>query len=458
MRNWLVAAVLLAAALQIEGCYYMQAIRGQMVVLRNRQPILELIADETLPEELRAKLAIVQEARDFAVDELQLPDNKSYRTYRDLGRDYVVWNVFAAPEFSLEPKTWCFPVAGCVAYRGYFAEAAARKMAADLESDGYDVAVGGVAAYSTLGKFADPLLNTMLRWSDQQLVSTLFHELAHQKIYVKGDTEFNESFATAVADIGIDRWLAANGQPAGSDYLRDDRVLRRTLMVLVEDAKTGLNELYGSELDNAAKRSRKQEIMDELSVAAAVLVAEGGAGSRNWLAAPLNNARLASLGLYEGRHAAFEAMFRDCERDLQCFYAAAEALAKLDKAERDRRLEVLAGGTAKLQNAGAVWSGLFGRMHFCDALGCRSDVDKSAGDAPGFTREPPMKYGIGSQDAAYVAAGLVIGNVFDPDSRIEPRCLWQPRFDTQRAGIVGGGRQHRIVVEALEHFLQVQGA
>jgi predicted aminopeptidase len=196
---------------------HMQAIRGQIEVMHARQPIPEVIADEESPDELRKRLATVQEARDFAVEELLLADNKSYRSYADLGRDYVVWNVFAAPEFSLEPKTWCYPVAGCVAYRGYFAEEAARKKAQTLSDDGFDVAVGGVSAYSTLGRFSDPVLNTMMRWPDTQLIATIFHELAHQKLYVKGDTEFNESFATAVADIGIKRWLAKSRAAAVDD-------------------------------------------------------------------------------------------------------------------------------------------------------------------------------------------------------------------------------------------------
>jgi predicted aminopeptidase len=240
----------------------MQAIRGQFEVMHSRQPIPEVIADEASPDDLKQRLKIVQAARDFAVDELLLPDNKSYRSYADLERDYVVWNVFAAPEFSLDPKTWCYPVAGCVAYRGYFAEDAARKKAQRLQDDGFDVAVGGVAAYSTLGRFSDPVLNTMMRWSDVELVSTIFHELAHQKLYVKGDTEFNESFATAVADIGITRWLDGRDESASAEIFRKNRELRQSMMMLVEESKAKLSELYESELDDDVKRLRKQELLD----------------------------------------------------------------------------------------------------------------------------------------------------------------------------------------------------
>ena len=338
----IVVAALLLAMLQIEGCYYMQAIRGQFAVMNARQPIPEVIADEESPDELNQRLAIVQEARDFAVDELLLADNESYRSYADLGRDFVVWNVFAAPEFSLEPKTWCYPVAGCVAYRGYFAEEAARKKAQKLRGDGFDVAVGGVSAYSTLGRFSDPVLNTMMRWPDTQLIATIFHELAHQKLYVKGDTEFNESFATAVADIGLKRWLEVRGESASIDGYLGNRELRQSMMSLVDETKSELQALYASAVDDEQKRSAKQKLLDDLSAAAGRLVADSGAGAVNWLAAPLNNARLASLGLYEGRQEEFKKLLRDCNDELDCFYAETRKLADLDKDERHRRLDQMA--------------------------------------------------------------------------------------------------------------------
>jgi predicted aminopeptidase len=340
-RFIIVIAVLLAV-LQIEGCYYMQAIRGQFEVMHNRQPIPEVIADEASPDELKKRLRIVQEARDFAVDELLLPDNKSYRSYADLGRDYVVWNVFAAPEFSLDPKTWCYPVAGCVAYRGYFAEEAARKKAQSLRDDGYDVAVGGVSAYSTLGKFSDPVLNTMMRWSDAQLISTIFHELAHQKLYIKGDTAFNESFATAVADIGMTRWLEGRDELASVGVFDANRALRQSMMTLVDASKTELKALYESDLDDDPKRVRKQELLDDLSAAAAGLLEASGSATTNWLAPPLNNARLASLGLYEGHHGAFKKILRGCNQQLACFYAETKALAELELDERKQRLDQMA--------------------------------------------------------------------------------------------------------------------
>ena len=325
--------------IQAGGCYYMQAIRGHYEIMNRRQPIPEVIANENSPDELRKRLAIVQQARGFAVTQLSLPDNESYQSYADLGRDYVVWNVFAAPEFSLEPKTWCFPVAGCVAYRGYFAEDAARKKAKSLSEHGYDVAVGGVSAYSTLGRFDDPVLNTMMRWSDAQLVATIFHELAHQRLYVKGDTAFNESFATAVSDIGMRRWLGQRDDAAAIAGFDREQALRRSMMSLVDATKEKLERLYASNLDDVDKRKRKQALLDELSVAGARLVEESRTGTTNWLAAPLNNARLASLGLYEGYQDAFENIFRNCREELECFYAESTRLAGLDQDERRQRLQ-----------------------------------------------------------------------------------------------------------------------
>jgi len=340
--------IVLIAMLAMHGCYYVQALRGHTELMNRRRPAAEVIADPGVPESLRKKLSVLQEARNFAVDVMLLPDNGSYRSYAELDRDYVVWNVFAAPEFSLEPKTWCFPVAGCVAYRGYFQEAAARKFAERLEASGYDVAVGGVAAYSTLGKFDDPILNTMMRWSDVDVVATMFHELAHQKLYIKGDSAFNESFATAVADIGVARWLARTGEPERLRSYEGYRELRRSMLVLVAGARDDLERLYRelparaneAELDRA--RERKREILDGLSSSAERLVASAGGKVRNWLAAPLNNADLVPVGLYEGHVAAFRAMYVSCGDALDCFYEKARVLAELGQAERRRELGALA--------------------------------------------------------------------------------------------------------------------
>lgn len=344
--TWAVlTAVGAIAALQMGGCYYMQAVNGQMEVLRKREPIAELLQDPGLPDATRQQLATVLDARRFAVETLLLPENDSYRTYTDLERDYVVWNVIAAPEFSLEPKTWCFPVVGCVAYRGYFSQASAERQAGKLREQGYDVFVGGVPAYSTLGKFDDPVLNTMLRWSDVDLVSTLFHELAHQRLFVKGDTGFNESFATAVAEIGLERWLSARGRAAELDGYRARGALRALLLETAEAAKLDLTALYAQNIEDGVKRARKQQLLDALVARAAEDAERLGFDGPGWLRPPLNNARLASMTLYRGKLGAFRRILADCDGNIGCFYAEAERLADLPAAERQLRLDDLLRST-----------------------------------------------------------------------------------------------------------------
>ena len=331
-RRYLVSIVLLVAAiLQVQGCYYVQAVRGHQDLMSRRVPVDEVIADQESPERLKAKLALVDEARDFAVTDLKLPDNDSYRSYADLERDYVVWNVFATPEFSLSPKTWCYPVAGCVAYRGYFDEEDARRLGSRLDDDGYDVVVGGVAAYSTLGRFDDPVLNTMVRWSDVDLVATMFHELAHQKIYIKGDTAFNESFATAVADIGVELWLHQTGELDRLRVYEQHRMLRVAVQGAVAETRDELQRLYETEMDEDDMRMRKREILDALSAEAQRLIDEDGRNVRNWMAAPLNNARLASFSLYEGMVDLFKTVYEDCARDIECFYARSSEIGQLGR-------------------------------------------------------------------------------------------------------------------------------
>ena len=328
-RNLICSLLLAIAVLQMQGCYYVQAVRGHQDLMSRRVPVDEVIADQESPDRLKAKLALVDEARDFAVTDLMLPDNDSYRSYADLERDYVVWNVFATPEFSLSPKTWCYPVAGCVAYRGYFDEGDAEKLGNKLDEDGYDVVVGGVSAYSTLGRFDDPVLNTMVRWSDVDLVATMFHELAHQKIYIKGDTAFNESFATAVADIGVDRWLHKTGELDRLQVYEQHRRLRVAVQGAVADTRDELQRLYSTEMDEETMRSRKREILDALSAEAQRLIDEDGRNVRNWMAAPLNNARLTSFSLYEGMVDVFKTVYEDCARDIECFYARSSEIGQL---------------------------------------------------------------------------------------------------------------------------------
>lgn len=340
---WRIAAVAVIVVLfiSLEGCYYFQAISGQVNILRKRRPATELIEDPATDENLRRRLSMVLDARQFAVDDLLLPENDSYRSYADLGRDYVVWNVFAAPEFSLNPITWCYPVAGCVAYRGFFSEDKAQRLAEKLKQDGLDVIVGGVAAYSTLGRFDDPVLNTMMRWSDLYLVETLFHELAHQKLYIKGDSAFNEAFSTAVAEFGIERWLERSGEPAQLQRHRASNDLQLAVRSEVTTVWNLLDALYGSGIADNEMRLRKNELLLQLSDVTQALIDDSGLNVENWLAAPLNNAKLVSIGVYDGNVPAFRMILRDCEGNLQCFYARATEFSDMNAPDRNDALKKL---------------------------------------------------------------------------------------------------------------------
>ena len=328
----------------LASCYYVQATRGQIEVLSKREPIDEILESPDTEAELRRRLGLVQEARQFSIDELSLPDNPSYRAYSDLERDFVVWNVFAAPEFSLEAREWCYPVVGCVSYRGYFSEEAANREAGKLRQKGFDVAVGGVPAYSTLGNFNDPVLNTMMRWDDVKLVSTLFHELAHQVLYIKDDTAFNESFATAVEEIGIERWLAATDRPDDMAGYRAGKALHRGLVELVNAAKDDLAHYYDRDIDADTMRELKSERLQQLASDVRKELRAAGRSENHWLTGEINNARLLPMSLYDGQVPAFLALYAECESDLGCLYEEAGKLSKLDREERSARLAALTAG------------------------------------------------------------------------------------------------------------------
>ena len=321
-------AAIVYIGITLSGCYYMQAARGQLDVMQKSEPIPDIVDASDTPKELSRRLKLVEQARDYSISELGLPDNDSYRSYADLERDYVVWNVFAAPEFSLELKTWCFPVAGCVSYRGYFSEGAARREATKLEEQGFDVAVGGIAAYSTLGRFNDPVLSTMMHWQDEDLIATMFHELAHQVLYVKGDTEFNESFATVVEEVGIERWLQSQGQKEEFLAYRDRRDFRREVVTQVVAAGASLQQLYVTRIAPEEMRRRKTRQFEVLSDDLRRSFERSGRDTPQWVSEDLDNARVASMALYQQRVPEFRELLSKCDGDLVCFYEKAAELSK----------------------------------------------------------------------------------------------------------------------------------
>ncbi len=347
MRRCIWLCGLLAAGLLLGGCslgYYWQAASGQMELLRRRMPVSELLADPSTDPQLRVRLQQVQQMLDFAHAELQLPDNGSYRLYADIDRPYVVWNVFAAPELSLQLRRWCYPVAGCVAYRGYFRQQAARDLADRLSREGNDVLVGGVPAYSTLGRFRDPLLNTMLELSPSRLAGLLFHELAHQRVYLRGDTAFSESFAVVVEQEGVERWLALHGDERQRE-LEHLRVRRRSqVQALLESARLRLRAIYAANMDVASKRRLKADTFDSLRAGYQQLRSDWSAPPffDAWFGEDLNNASLGALATYEEYLPAFRALLDANDGDFGRFFEQVDALSKLGPDARRERLTELA--------------------------------------------------------------------------------------------------------------------
>ncbi|MDH4285596.1 MAG: aminopeptidase [Gallionellaceae bacterium] len=333
--------------LLLSGCtavgYYGQAVSGHMKIMHAARPIQELQQDPATDPALKEKFSHVIAIRDFASRELALPDNGSYRSYADLGRPFVVWNVFAAPEFSVEPEKWCMAVVGCVNYRGYFDRAEAERYAAELKNAGLETHVGGVAAYSTLGYFDDPVLNTFLRLGNIEAARIIFHELAHQLLFVKGDTVFNESFATAVEQEGMQRWFARNSQHEQHKTYLAQQKRKDQFVQLVESYRSKLRALYASGKPQDEMRRAKAETLADMKRAYAVLKQSWDWDSRydKWFEQDLNNAKIASQALYTQLLPAFEALLEQEGRDLPRFYRRVQTLAKQTKEERLAALNML---------------------------------------------------------------------------------------------------------------------
>lgn len=355
VRKYRATAAAFVAGAILSGCgladYYWQGFAGQAQLLVRARPIDEVLA--TTPDvKLAERLKRAREIRTFASQELGLPDNASYTRYTDVGRPFVVWNVFATPAVSLTPRQWCFPVAGCVNYRGYFDEAEAKAEAARLAAEGDDVYVGGVPAYSTLGWFDDPVLSSFIRYPDTALARLVFHELAHQVVYAKDDTEFNESFATAVEEAGVAHWIAKqSGKPQHaaliSEQARGDHV-RAEFRRLIREARPKLATVYASNASDAEKLLQKQAVLREMRESyeqAKAGEASLGAFDR-WFAGyegkGVNNASLIAVGLYDDKVPAFRALLKEANGDLRLFYARARSLAAKPRGERNKILANLA--------------------------------------------------------------------------------------------------------------------
>lgn len=325
--------MLLSAVLAVQACssvsYYTQGIVGHASIMLAREPIEKII--KTADDPLKKKLIISNEIRQFSVDELNLPDNKSYTSYVELKNSSPVWNVVAAKEFSLKPKQWCYLVIGCASYRGYYNRQAAERYAEKLKEKGLDVRVAGVGAYSTLGFFADPLTSAMLDRDDASLAELIFHELSHQKLYIKNNTQFNEAFATVVGEQGAIFWLQKTNREALLKSYKERLLVQADFISLVGNTKNKLKKLYESSLTDDIKRQKKQLIFELMKQDYEQLKASKWNGKgwyERWFNAPLNNARLVSIATYHDLVPSFMELFNACDKSFLRFYEQVKKMSK----------------------------------------------------------------------------------------------------------------------------------
>ena len=340
--RWLISIPLL---LLTSGCadlgYYWHNASGHLGVMNDREDIATLIEDEQTDDQLRERLVLVQEIRQFSIDRLDLPDNGSYSSYVQLENPYVVQNIFAAPEFSTRLYQWCYPIVGCASYRGYFDETRLREYVETLEAEGLEVHVGRVPAYSTLGWFDDPVLSSFIDWPDYRLAGLIFHELTHQQLFIDGDTTFNESLASAVQQQGTRLWLAAQGQDAAIGNFERWLRYHAEVITLIVETRRGLDELYASDLNESAMRSAKALRFEDARQAHAVIAGRHGVtrGFTAWFAADLNNARIGSVAAYTSRVPAFVNMMETLDNDFARFYAYVETISELPRERRNQCLD-----------------------------------------------------------------------------------------------------------------------
>ncbi len=361
-RKWWITGALVAVIAAVSGCqtlsFYGQAVKGQYQLIAHRKSIEKLVLDPATPPRLKKQLELLQKLREFASQELKLPVDGHYSKYVDVHRSFVVWNVEAAREFSMEPKSWWYPVVGSLEYRGYFSERSATNYGASLRVRGFDVFVGGVEAYSTLGWFKDPVLNTFIFNPEPDLAETVFHELGHQRVFARSDTDFNEAFATTVGEEGAKRWLRAQGDTAAYDKYLYELKRTRQFVHLTMKTRHQLEDLYGDERNEDGKikatkkkreltseqlRQKKKQILDQLQRDYQELKKQwsGDTNYDAWFARQVNNAQLNSVAAYYDLVPGFERLLDLNGGNLEKFYAAAERLSAMPKKERHQWLNDL---------------------------------------------------------------------------------------------------------------------
>ncbi|MDH5600098.1 MAG: aminopeptidase [Gammaproteobacteria bacterium] len=322
----------------------MDLMAGHNELMEKQKPVNEILANNETKPRLRALLVSSQKIRDFASKSLHLPNNDSYRSYADLKRPFAVWNVVAANEFAVEAKKWCFLVVGCLSYRGYFSKDDALAYANELKKEGYDVYVAGANAYSTLGWFDDPLLNTMMYKSEARRAGIIFHELAHQQVYIDNDSGFNEAFATTVEQEGVRRWLISRGKQESYQQYLDDKKRDMELNLLLKQTRQRLKAVYQRKLDDEEKRAAKKIVFKQMQEKYQHLKKSWGGYNAydKWMKQELNNAHLLLIATYHDLVPMFQTMLSKEKHDLKNFYTAVEQLGSLDKLQRTKKLNSIA--------------------------------------------------------------------------------------------------------------------
>jgi predicted aminopeptidase len=316
--------------------YYLHSVDGHFDIIGRRQSIDELLENQRVEEKLAQRLRLVQEIREFAFSKLELPESGSYSDYADLQRPYVLKNLFAAAEFSVSAKKWCYPVVGCAGYRGFFNEQRLQEFVTGLKADNYDVYVAWVSAYSTLGWFDDPVLNTFVHWPETRLAGLIFHELTHQLLYIDGDSRFNESFATAVQQIGVELWLQHQDRQADLQRYREQLQNRSKVFALIHAARADLDRLYREDIAVDEMRQRKGVRLQALRQDYQELTTSFAEpeGFARWFAGELNNAKLLSVSTYHDWVPVFRWLYQQQGGDIAAFYHQVEELGELDVAQR----------------------------------------------------------------------------------------------------------------------------
>lgn len=329
--------------------YYWHSTKGHLSIMNQRVDITAMLEDSDLDTELRSRLLLVQQIRAFSIEALALPDNGSYTNYAKLDRPYVLKNLFAAPEFSTRLLSWCYPIAGCASYRGYYDEDLLAEFVANLEEDSTDIYIGKVPAYSTLGWFDDPVLSSFIHWPDARLAGLIFHELTHQRLYVDSDTQFNESLASAVQQMGTERWLKSKQKTSEIEQYRRSLLYSQAVIESIEQTRSELDRLYQTDQPPEIKREKKQSILDNAVEHHATLAKsfDKKTGYTHWFASGLNNAKLASISAYNTHVPAFIHIMNAQKSDFEKFFHTVETISKLPRPKRDSCLDAWRNNDAK---------------------------------------------------------------------------------------------------------------